>query len=77
MAARRLGLHDRGYVAPGMAADLLVFDPEAIVDRADFGSDAMRYAEGIDYVFVNGALVIDDGELMDGAPGRVLRRSGR
>jgi len=76
MAARRLGLHDRGFVAPGMAADLVVFDPETITDRADFGSDAMRYAEGVDYLFVNGVAVIDDGTLVDVTPGRVLRRSG-
>lgn len=76
LAARRLGLHDRGYVAPGMAADLVLFDPERLRDRADFGADAMRYAEGVDYLFVNGALVIDDGELMNVNPGRVLRRGG-
>jgi N-acyl-D-aspartate/D-glutamate deacylase len=76
MAARRLGLHDRGYVSPGMAADLVVFDPERIIDHADFGRDAMRYAEGVDYLFVNGVAVIDDGELADVTPGRVLRRGG-
>ncbi len=76
MAAQRLGLHDRGFVTPGMAADLVVFDPEQIRDMAEFGANAMRYAEGVDYLFVNGTLVIDDGELMDVAPGRVLRRGG-
>jgi N-acyl-D-amino-acid deacylase len=73
MAAQRLGLHDRGFIAPGQVADLLVFDPAAIRDVADFG-DAMRYAEGIDYVFVNGVAVIDDGVLTDARPGRMLRR---
>ena len=73
MAAQRLGLHDRGLVAPGLVADLLLFDPDAIRDVADFG-DAMRYAEGIDYVFVNGVAVIDDGVLVDVRPGRLLRR---
>jgi N-acyl-D-aspartate/D-glutamate deacylase len=78
MAAQRLGLHDRGFVAPGMAADLVLFDPEAIRDAADFGADAMEYAEGVDYLFVNGTLVIDDGALLTVQPGRVLRRgSGR
>lgn len=76
MAARRLGLHDRGFVAPGMAADLVVFDPEALRDVADFGADAMRHAEGVDYLLVNGTLVIDDGALLDVSPGRVLRRGG-
>lgn len=73
LAAQRLGLHDRGLIAPGLVADLLLFDPEAIRDVADFG-DAMRYAEGIDYVFVNGVPVIDDGVLTDTRPGRLLRR---
>ena len=74
LAARRLGLYDRGLVAPGMAADLLVFDPESLRDAADFG-DALRYAEGIDYLLVNGALVIDDGTLTEARPGRLLRRT--
>lgn len=73
-AARRLGLFDRGLVAPGMAADLVVFDPERLRDAADFGADAMRYAEGVDYLLVNGRLVIDDGTLVPITPGRVLRR---
>ena len=42
-----------------MAADLIVFDPSKLRDVAQFG-DAMRYAEGVDYLFVNGVLVIDD-----------------
>ena len=73
LATRRLGLHDRGIVAPGMAADLIVFDPTELRDVAQFG-DAMRYAEGVDYLFVNGVLVIDEGELTDARPGRLLRR---
>ena len=76
MAAQRLGLHDRGFVAPGMAADLVVFDPQQIRDMAEFGDGAMRYAEGVDVLFVNGGLVIARGELTDHAPGRVLRRGG-
>ena len=77
MAARRLGLHDRGFVAPGMAADLVIFDPEEFRDVARFGAEAMRYAEGVDYLFVNGTLVIDDGALIDVTPGRVLKRGGQ
>ena len=76
LAAHRLGLYDRGIVAPGMAADLVVFDPAELRDVADFGSDAMQYAEGVDYLFVNGTLVIDEGEMTDARPGRLLRRAG-
>ncbi len=73
LAARRLGLYDRGIIAPGMAADLVLFDPATIRDVADFG-DPMRYSEGVDFLFVNGGLVIDDGELTNALPGRLLRR---
>jgi len=73
LAAHRLGLTDRGLIAPGMAADLLVFDPAEVRDAADF-TDPMRYAEGIDWVFVNGVPVIDDGILAERRPGRLLRR---
>lgn len=73
LAAHRLGLFDRGLVAPGMAADLLLFDPQELADRADF-TDPMQYAVGIDYMTVNGTLVIDDGVLTDARPGRLLKR---
>ena len=76
LAAHRLGMYDRGIVAPGMAADLVVFDPARLRDRADFGADATLQSEGVDYLFVNGELVIDDGELTDAKPGRLLRRGG-
>ena len=75
LAAHRLGLYDRGLVAPGMAADLLIFDPEKVRDRADFGNP-MQYAEGMDYVLVNGVPVIDEGILVDVRPGKLLRRAG-
>ena len=76
LAAHRLGLYSRGVVAPGMIADLVVFDEEELRDDADFGADAMQYALGVDYLFVNGTLVIDDGQMMDTRPGRLLKRSG-
>ncbi|HSD28563.1 MAG TPA: amidohydrolase family protein, partial [Vicinamibacteria bacterium] len=70
--AARLGLPDRGLVRPGMKADLVVFDPATIRDRATF-EDPHRYAEGVSLVVVNGEVVLD-GEKMTGArPGRVLR----
>ena len=76
LAAHRLGLYSRGVVAPGMIADLVVFDEEKLRDEADFGADAMQYALGVDYLFVNGTLVIDDGQLVDSRPGRLLKREG-
>ena len=77
LAAQRLGMEDRGVVAAGMAADLVVFDPVRLRDRADFGADATLQSEGVDYLFVNGELVIDDGELTESKPGRLLRRTVR
>ena len=72
LAANRLRLYDRGRIAPGMQADLLVFDPGAIQDQASF-QKPVAYATGLDYVMVNGRLVIDGGESTDAAPGRVLK----
>lgn len=73
LAADRLGLTDRGRIAVGQVADLVLFDPERLRDVADFGEGAMRYSEGVDYLWVNGGLVIDDGELTEARPGRLLR----
>ena len=73
LAAHRLGLHDRGIIAPGMVADLLVFDPDSIQDRATY-EDPLQYSTGIDWVVVNGVPVIAEGELQPAEPGRLLRR---
>jgi N-acyl-D-amino-acid deacylase len=72
-AARRLGLSDRGRVAPGLAADLVLFDPETVLDRATF-DDPRRTALGVPYVLVNGEFVIDGGARTAALPGRALRR---
>ena len=73
LVAETFGLGDRGMVAPGYAADLVVFDPASIVDEATF-LDPQRFPSGIDAVIVNGTLVVADGERHTGArPGRVLR----
>jgi N-acyl-D-aspartate/D-glutamate deacylase len=69
--AVRTGLHERGLVRPGMKADLAVFDPETIRDRATF-EEPHAYAEGISTVLVNGILGVDEGRLTGVRPGRVL-----
>lgn len=71
LAANRLGLYDRGRVAPGMRADLVLFHPEQLRDRATF-QNPLQYAEGIDYMWVNGVLTIDGGELTGAKGGRPL-----
>ncbi len=70
--AARVGLTDRGRVAPGMAADLVAFDPDRITDRATF-QDPHRYAEGVAHVMVNGRFVLRDGARTGERPGRALR----
>jgi N-acyl-D-amino-acid deacylase len=74
LGANRLGLFDRGRIAVGQAADIVIFDSERLQDRATF-TDPLQFAEGIDFMLVNGELVIDDGALTGGNPGRVLRGS--
>jgi N-acyl-D-amino-acid deacylase len=64
----------RGLIREGFAADLLIFDPENVVDRATF-EDPHQYAEGFDWVFVNGVAVIEEGELNDLRPAGVIRRN--
>jgi len=73
LPANRLGLYGRGHIAPGMQADLLIFDPDKVQDNATFESP-VAYATGFDYVIVNGQLVIDDNTSTQSRPGQVLAR---
>jgi N-acyl-D-aspartate/D-glutamate deacylase len=74
VAARALGLRDRGLLRPGAWADVAVFDPARITDRSTY-ADPHRYATGVSTVVVNGELVIDGGDHIGAVPGRVLRRT--
>lgn len=76
LPARKLGLPDRGVIAPGCTADLCVFDPSRVADRATF-DDPHRFPEGIRYVFVNGVPVVEEGFHTGARPGHILRRRGR
>ncbi len=74
MPADRLGIKTKGRLAIGADADIAVFDPARVVDKATFESPA-QYSEGIAYVLVGGTLVVKGGELVEGvAPGRPVRR---
>jgi len=75
MPAQRLGLSDRGRIAEGMVADVVVLDPRTVIDRATFEAPH-QYAEGIAHLFVHGEAVITDGRHTGARPGRVLRRGG-
>lgn len=67
-----LGLEDRGKLAEGYLADIVIFDPESIKDMATF-EDPFHYPVGMRYVFVNGTAVVDEGEYTRALPGRALR----
>jgi dihydroorotase len=74
MPADRLGLKTKGRIAVGADADLTVFDPARVADHATFENPA-QYSTGVQYVLVNGSLVVNEGELVEGiAPGRGVRR---
>ena len=74
-------LADRGFIAPGKAADITVFDPDTIASKPREltatlpagGVEVKRDAAGIDYVVVNGAVLLDKGELTDALPGQIIR----
>ena len=74
--AQICGLMDRGLLRPGMAADITVFDPKTVTDKATF-QDPLLYPLGIPYVVVNGVVVIDQGRHTGEKPGRVLFGRGR
>ena len=71
LAAQIIGLKDRGLVQAGYWADLVVFDPKTIADKATF-TEPHQYPTGIPFVFVNGVAVVDDGKLTQATPGKVL-----
>lgn len=76
LPAAIVGLTGRGLLTPGFAADIVVFDPRRIRDRADFG-DPHQYPEGIEHVFVNGTPAVANGRLTGDGRGEVLRRPSR
>ncbi len=72
-SAAALGLVDRGLLREGYRADITIFDPQTIADRATY-ENPHQYAAGISTVIVNGVVVIDAGEHTGALPGQVLRR---
>jgi len=74
--ATNLGLDHRGFLKEGMFADVVVFDPATISDRATF-EKPHQYAVGVKHVFVNGAQVIKDGDHTGAKPGRALWGAGK
>ena len=74
LPAAAMGLTDRGLLREGMKADLVLFDPVTVTDKATFESPH-RYPEGIPYVVINGRLCVDKGEFQHAKAGEVLRKN--
>jgi len=74
-AASRVGITDRGILRPGMFADITIFDPATVQDKATY-NEPLHYSTGVKYVFVNGKPVVSDGKITDERPGRALRGPG-
>jgi N-acyl-D-amino-acid deacylase len=75
LPARTFSLSDRGLIREGMAADLVIFDPARIEDKATY-TKPHQYSQGFDFVLVNGKFVVDEGKLTNARPGQTLRHKG-
>ena len=75
LAAQRVGLSERGLIRPGMFADITVFNPQTVADRATF-ENPHQPSVGIEYVIVNGQVVLRKGQITSARPGRGLRGPG-
>ena len=73
MPASRMGLQDRGIIREGMKADVTVFDPNRIKDLATFEKPHV-YPEGVEYVIVNGALIVEGNEHTGALNGEILKK---
>jgi N-acyl-D-aspartate/D-glutamate deacylase len=72
--AAKLGIVDRGLLRPGLFADVTVFNPDTVIDRATY-LEPFQYNQGIEYVMVNGQVVLDQGKHTGARPGRALRHA--
>ncbi|MEM6589761.1 MAG: D-aminoacylase [Pseudomonadota bacterium] len=75
LSAARFGIRDRGLIKPGMKADLTVFDPATVIDRADY-DHSERPSTGITHLLVNGQVSLQDGAQTQARGGRFLHRKG-
>jgi N-acyl-D-aspartate/D-glutamate deacylase len=73
LPAQFLGIFDRGMIRPGMWADLVVFNPKTVTNRATY-RHPRQYPTGIHYVLVNGVITVENGEYLEEVPGRILTR---
>ncbi|MDC3362346.1 amidohydrolase family protein, partial [Gammaproteobacteria bacterium] len=75
LTAQRLSIRDRGLLVEGYFADIAIFDPDSIIDKATF-EQPHQYAVGVDTVLVNGELVVANGKHTGARPGKVLHGPG-
>lgn len=75
LPARTFSFHDRGIVRPGFVADLVIFDPDRVQDKAVF-AEPHQYSEGFDYVLVNGVIAVAEGEISDERGGQFVAHHG-
>lgn len=73
--AAKVRIFDRGLLRPGLAADVTVFDAGKIIDNATY-ENPFQYSSGVEYVIVNGRMVLDGGKLTHARPGTILRGQG-
>lgn len=76
LPAQVLGLKDRGLLQEGYWADIVVFDPDKVIDTATY-DNPKQYPKGIDYVLVNGSVLIDDSHHTGARPGRIIYGPGK
>ena len=74
LPASTIGIVDRGYLAPGMAGDVTIFDPNTIVDHATY-EDPAQLSEGVRYVLVNGGIALRDGQVVGAHRGQIVSRT--
>ena len=73
--ANRLSIRDRGLLKEGMFADVVIFDPKTVSDRATY-EKPHQLSVGVSYVFVNGTMVLKNGKPTEAKPGRIVRGPG-
>jgi N-acyl-D-aspartate/D-glutamate deacylase len=76
LGAQQLGIRDRGLLREGRFADVVVFDPDRVADRATF-AQPHQYPVGIEYVIVNGRVVIEKGKHTGARPGKIVYGPGK
>jgi len=73
LPATKIGLEKKGIIKEGFDADIVIFDPKKIIDKATYG-EPHQYPEGIKYVIVNGEVVVDNGKITGLRPGKILKK---